>query len=621
MIPWLANHLWQSTLCFLLAALLVRALKRQGARWRYAIWLAASLKFLVPFALLTAIGARLPAATLTSAPGVSVSVAFQAIGEPFGLVQPQPSGAPAPPDASFIRTWLPTSRALESSLLLIWAAGIVLLCVLRAVRSAGLRRLLRASDRLDSGREIEAVDRAKARLRVSISITLLASDSWLEPAVVGILRPAILWPPALTPRLTNEELDAILAHEVLHVRRRDNLAAALHATLKTVFWFHPALWWLEGRLLDERERACDAAVVDLGSEPHAYAAGILKVCNFCLHLPFPSAAGVSGANLKQRVEDIMSARTSSSLGLARRTLLAITAAGLIVAPIAAGSTHAAFRFGTPELPNLGTPELLNLSTPDPRTLAPQSAAGRVTGVVTDQRGDPIQGAEIKLGADPKAPASAATDDAGRYSLDLPPGQYQLQVQKPGFAAFRTTIFVNRGASLQRDAQLRVGSVSEAINVTMTSELARAKAYLQQGRYAEAEAAVDQALAGLRGGRSARAGSAPVDPGGRVVPPPPPPPPPPGPVRVGGEIAAPKKIHDVPPIYPADARAAGVGGIVIIDATITTDGTVRNAQVLRGNPLLNQAALDAVLQWMFTPTLLNGAPVEVQMTVTITFQAQ
>ncbi len=99
------------------------------------------------------------------------------------------------------------------------------------------------------------------------------------------------------------------------------------------------------------------------------------------------------------------------------------------------------------------------------------------------------------------------------------------------------------------------------------------------------------------------------------------PPPPGPLRVGGEIAPPKKIHDVSPIYPADARAAGVGGIVIIDAIIGTDGTVRDAQILRGNPLLNQAALDAVLQWMFTPTLLNGAPIEVQMTVTINFQAQ
>jgi protein TonB len=102
---------------------------------------------------------------------------------------------------------------------------------------------------------------------------------------------------------------------------------------------------------------------------------------------------------------------------------------------------------------------------------------------------------------------------------------------------------------------------------------------------------------------------------------PPPPPPSAPVRVGGEIQAPKKIHDVPPQYPAVARQAKISGIVIIDAIIGKDGSVRDAKVLRGNPLLNQAATDAVTQWKYTPTLLNGQPVEVAMTVTVTFSLQ
>ena len=91
-----------------------------------------------------------------------------------------------------------------------------------------------------------------------------------------------------------------------------------------------------------------------------------------------------------------------------------------------------------------------------------------------------------------------------------------------------------------------------------------------------------------------------------------------PVRVGGDIKEPKKIKDVKPVYPQIAQTAKVQGIVIIEATIGKDGSVKDAKVLRSVPLLDQAALDAVRQWKFTPTLLNGEPVEVVMTVTVNF---
>ena len=110
----------------------------------------------------------------------------------------------------------------------------------------------------------------------------------------------------------------------------------------------------------------------------------------------------------------------------------------------------------------------------------------------------------------------------------------------------------------------------------------------------------------------------------VAPVPPPPPPPPGgygPVRVGGNVGPPTKIRDVRPIYPEDAKAARVQGVVIIEATIDTSGFVSDAKVLRSIPLLDQAALDAVRQWQFTPTLLNGQPVPVIMTVTVNFTVQ
>jgi protein TonB len=104
-----------------------------------------------------------------------------------------------------------------------------------------------------------------------------------------------------------------------------------------------------------------------------------------------------------------------------------------------------------------------------------------------------------------------------------------------------------------------------------------------------------------------------------VPDEPPPPPPAEPVRVGGNIQPPQKTRDVPPVYPAIAQSARVGGVAIIEAVIGSDGRVQEARVLRSIPLLDQAALDAVRQWEYTPTTLNGVAVPVIMTVTVNFQ--
>lgn len=108
----------------------------------------------------------------------------------------------------------------------------------------------------------------------------------------------------------------------------------------------------------------------------------------------------------------------------------------------------------------------------------------------------------------------------------------------------------------------------------------------------------------------------------VPPPPPPPPPPEAPktVRVG-VVKAPAKVHDLTPTYPAIAQAARVQGVVIIQATIGIDGRVVDAIVLRSVPLLDVAAIEAVRQWRYTPSTLNGQPVAVVMTVTVNFTLQ
>jgi protein TonB len=118
--------------------------------------------------------------------------------------------------------------------------------------------------------------------------------------------------------------------------------------------------------------------------------------------------------------------------------------------------------------------------------------------------------------------------------------------------------------------------------------------------------------------------APGDAAGDFLGAPPPPPPvprvvePPRPVTVGGIVRAPQKVHHVAPSYPPIAQAARVSGVVILEALIAEDGSVRDLKVLKSVPLLDAAATEAVRQWRFTPTLLNGVPVQVIMSVTVAF---
>jgi protein TonB len=143
---------------------------------------------------------------------------------------------------------------------------------------------------------------------------------------------------------------------------------------------------------------------------------------------------------------------------------------------------------------------------------------------------------------------------------------------------------------------------------LTAQLHLVRLYIEGKRFAEAEAMLTRALSVVRQQRMA-AEAASLSVQGGI---------PQAPLRIGGDIKEPKKLRDVKPAYPEIAQAAGVQGIVILETVIDVDGTVRDAKVLRSVPLLDQAALDAVRQWVFTPTVFNGVPVPVIMTVTVNF---
>jgi beta-lactamase regulating signal transducer with metallopeptidase domain len=303
----LLDHLWQSSVFAGGAGLLTLALHRNSASVRFWLWFAASVKFLVPFAALTALGGSLAAAIMPPLPEPTVT-AMQPWAQPFAA----PTPILATPGFSAIST--PSHLDMTLVLIGLWGIGFAAIAIRWAVRWSGMRKLLR-----------DAVE-----LKMEAPVPIKFSSSRLEPGLVGILRPVILLPRGIEQQLSPPELDAVLAHELCHWRRRDNLLAAMHMLVEALFWFFPLVWWLGARLNVERERACDEGVLAGGNDPQMYAEGILKVCRVYLQSPLACVSGVSGADLKKRVERIVAERLSIPLDNAKKLMLAVASLGIVV---------------------------------------------------------------------------------------------------------------------------------------------------------------------------------------------------------------------------------------------------------------------------------------------------
>ena len=310
----LPNHLWQSTVFVIVAALVTLVFRKNRAHVRYCLWLSASVKFLVPFALLMALGNRLWStfaarhiASELAPPAVSLNL--------NQLAQPFPDTLlPSAPLAHTI-SWIP------AALLAVWLCGFLCIVFFRLRGWLRIRRVLRASTPIDI--------RAAAAVR--------SSPGLLEPGVVGLLRPILLLPQDISKRLSPSQLEAVLAHELSHIRRRDNLTAAIHMVVEAVFWFHPFVWWIGARLIEERERACDEAVLSLGGEPRDYADAILSVCKLYVESPLTCVVGISGADLKKRIVRIMARHVGLRMSLGRKLLLGAAALLAVAVPVVFGA--------------------------------------------------------------------------------------------------------------------------------------------------------------------------------------------------------------------------------------------------------------------------------------------
>jgi len=330
----IGDHLWQSTVFALVAGVLALALNRNRAQVRYWLWLASSMKFMIPFAALAA------AAASVNWPGFAQSRNLAAAALPMTrLVETvsQPFSANDFQGVTVAATMSNGSSAVSFNLLLaIWAAGFIVVLGKWLLDWRRISALAGRGTRLEEGREVEMLRRLEWIAGIRVPTPVVLCDSSLEPGVFGIFKPVLLWPRAISARLSDAQVDAILAHEVTHIRRRDNLAAALHMAVQATFWFHPLVWWVGTRLVDERERACDEEVLRLGSEPRVYAESIVETCRVSIESSLACVAGVTGSDLKKRIEAIMKNRAGDALTKGKRVLLAAATVTALAWPIAIG---------------------------------------------------------------------------------------------------------------------------------------------------------------------------------------------------------------------------------------------------------------------------------------------
>ncbi len=326
-------HLVESTAFAAVIGLAALAFRHQPARTRHWLWMAASIKFLLPFSLLVWAGRHVDGRAPAAKPRAELT-----------FVMAQPDAVARTADAAGSRQRATAAEVDESSpieaiLLALWLAGSLRILIRRR------REWRSAACAVRNSRPWNAPP-GLAPPPIAVRSTSAVS----EPGVFGIFRPVLLLCEGIEERLSPAQLQSILSHELCHVRRRDNLAAAIHMVTEALFWFHPLVWWIGARLVEERERACDEEVLLQGSEPAVYAESILAVCQFRLEAALPCVSWVSGADLKRRISQILSARRVRPLGFARKSVLAAGGLAALAVPMVLGMAHPMAAQGQPQAP-------------------------------------------------------------------------------------------------------------------------------------------------------------------------------------------------------------------------------------------------------------------------------
>jgi TonB family protein len=346
----------------------------------------------------------------------------------------------------------------------------------------------------------------------------------------------------------------VLSHELAHIARHDWVLQICAEVARCFYWFHPLVWLAAARLRQESERASDDAVLRSGIAPSHYASQLLDLA---------------------RTLENSGRAWSTTLAIARPSNLERRFAAMLNPSINRRTLSARTRF---LVPFLALTFLLPLAA---LRLTAQNLSGKVSGSIHDPSGTGVANATIIMsnhaGHTIDMVTMTTSDRDGNFSFKtLPAGEYELKVMKRGFEPFRLPqVTLESGRDFSQSITLQIGAIMEEVEVVPNGTA--------------------KPLPSGATGNPSR-------------------------IRVGGDIEAPHLITRVQPVYPESARSAGVSGSVILHAIISKDGKPLSLRVMNSqvDPDLARSAVEAVSQWRFTPTLLNGEPIEVDTSIMVNF---
>ena len=386
-------------------------------------------------------------------------------------------------------------------------------------------------------------------------VGLIISSDLPEPGVWGVWKPVLVLPQGMVEALTAPELEAVILHELVHVQRGDNLVSFFQSWLCGVFWFYPVVWLIDRQLLVERELACDEEVLASAINSENYLSSLMKVFRLSLGESVAGASLATGSNLKRRIDHMRLHHSRKNVVVLHRLMIAGFALAMTVSLI-------------------GGAALLNQGM-----LVAQENPARLVGTVFDASGATVPQATIIVShQESQTKEITLSGPAGEYEFrGLPAGRYSLEARKSGFQPYQVKTFDFNPKQAKLFAfRLEIGEVIQTVDVV-----------------GKAPQVVP---------RPSRSG-------------------PPRRIRVGGNVQQTKLVHQVQPVYPERAQAQGIQGIVLLEAVILMDGNLGTIRVVNklADPDLVNAAVDAVKNWRYEPTLLNGQPVEVFTTITVNFR--
>ncbi|HWQ52865.1 MAG TPA: TonB family protein [Bryobacteraceae bacterium] len=525
--------------------------------------------------------------------------------------------------------------------------------------------LLRLSRYRRSARELDPLPEPVRRIMRELGIypRIRLSRDVAGPVTFGFHDPVILLPERF-PELDPEVQAAVACHELLHVRRRDWLFTAAEEGVRIVFWFHPAVWWVLGQIQLAREQVVDREVVRFTEAREQYVDALLALSGAKHQLDLaPAPLFLRRRHLTARVAAII-----KEVNMSRRRLYSSVAACFAVLLMAGW-------FVAGSLPLKAAPQVVadapGVSVSGADNLIHRSAVAypaealkaRVEGnvVVDAQLASDGTVADAAVVSGPMELRRAALEsvlawhfkrDAGSkvqvsIAFKLPEGEAAAPATKGVVSAVPATAAAPQGViggTLARRGPINVVGnivlrkiVIEGLEPAAAEELRR-RLPLREGQQLDSEsmtqtarvmkefdphlgfsfAPADNAEAG---GVTLRISPSPMTmPIGSPRVPTPFPPPAEGVqrIRVGGNVQQMKLAKKPAPVYPALAKEAGVQGVAQFNVLIGTDGKVTGIGAVSGHPLLIPAAMEALRQWEYAPTLLNGNPVEVVTQVDVNF---